>query len=1096
MGAAQYRFLPWARRGLSGVIPTADTGAPLPQHARVSAGLTVTNAGSHSVDLSLYGPGDIIGLDPRQIIRSEPRPNSTDTEPNYLAAIEFDSPTLPWLFTPAAANAQARLRPWLVLVVLETNGPDAVPPPRTERQRPLPFVTLTAAQVNRQLPDLSQSWAWAHSQLLVEQGVNTSNVAGLNGDPARNLSRIVCPTRLKPMTSYMACLVPAFDLGVLRGIGGTPDPAALLKPAWDPAQPADLMLPLYFHWDFATGPEGDFESLARELKPRIPPPDIGTVPMYIWDALPGLHDATPAAVRDKPVLMDGALRATQGVPARLNEISPAFQKAITAEINAPADLADNSAPDAARAIAAPIYGGMHARAARVASNAPAWLRELNLDPRARIAAGLGAEVVRTHQEIFMQACWEQVGKVLEANALLNQGRLAAEALARLHTRFQTLPPARQLAIAGPLHTRVKLDSLTVEASVARSSLPDASLSPAFRRMTAARRPAVRAAARVKGVAAQVALVERMAPGQVSVDPNEFTPDGITGLRGLAALGRVPGPDTKIDLAPLGLDAKVQGAQVLQMQAAARTITGTRLPVGPRADLATIGMVSTAHIDAAQTLIEAAGIGAVGNVLTTLITTATTAPRARGYLMEMQNGVPTAGAMDVLAGGQIVLRTARTSPDRVLATLDSTMMSSGNLGDMLRELPLGTLGGAVPATIERDSAGRLEAFTLRETLIGGRRRRTKTKRRPEGITAPVGELLRDRAVLERFTTGFAKTIDALQINVTSLAPRLVPFDLARAATATATRLNPRTTVPARLATMVQAGGRDLLAANWPWIIVPATVDRIMAAPELPEPSYARLAALDRDAFLPGADRIQPNSITLLETNPRFIEAYMVGLNHEMNRELLWRRYPTDQRGTPFRHFWDWEDGGPDIGQIHGFANAPLGHNTRGGAAGGNLVLLVRGALLRRYPNATIMAWRAVRDGSRQKLMPNPGPADLALPAFFGHFAPDISFAGFDLTREAIIGGEGWFFVIQQQVTEPRFGFDEAPANAAPATPGNWLDARWIDTGTLPGQHLNMAGRLANTTAAGVQYARDAAHIAAVALQRPFRLAVHARHLTAI
>ena len=31
--------------------------------------------------------------------------------------------------------------------------------------------------------------------------------------------------------------------------------------------------------------------------------------------------------------------------------------------------------------------------------------------------------------------------------------------------------------------------------------------------------------------------------------------------------------------------------------------------------------------------------------------------------------------------------------------------------------------------------------------------------------------------------------------------------------------------------------------------------------------------------------------------------MVGLNHEMARELLWREYPTDQRGSYFRQFWD-------------------------------------------------------------------------------------------------------------------------------------------------------------------------------------------------
>ena len=31
--------------------------------------------------------------------------------------------------------------------------------------------------------------------------------------------------------------------------------------------------------------------------------------------------------------------------------------------------------------------------------------------------------------------------------------------------------------------------------------------------------------------------------------------------------------------------------------------------------------------------------------------------------------------------------------------------------------------------------------------------------------------------------------------------------------------------------------------------------------------------------------------------------MVGLNHEFARKLLWRDYPTDQRGSYFRQFWD-------------------------------------------------------------------------------------------------------------------------------------------------------------------------------------------------
>ena len=68
-------------------------------------------------------------------------------------------------------------------------------------------------------------------------------------------------------------------------------------------------------------------------------------------------------------------------------------------------------------------------------------------------------------------------------------------------------------------------------------------------------------------------------------------------------------------------------------------------------------------------------------------------------------------------------------------------------------------------------------------------------------------------------------------------------------------------------------------------------------------YKPLADISSELFLPNINLIEPNSITLLETNQRFIEAYMVGLNHEFARELLWREYPTDQRGSYFRQFWD-------------------------------------------------------------------------------------------------------------------------------------------------------------------------------------------------
>ena len=104
--------------------------------------------------------------------------------------------------------------------------------------------------------------------------------------------------------------------------------------------------------------------------------------------------------------------------------------------------------------------------------------------------------------------------------------------------------------------------------------------------------------------------------------------------------------------------------------------------------------------------------------------------------------------------------------------------------------------------------------------------------------------------------------------------------------------------------------------------------------------------------------------------------MVGLNHEFARELLWREYPTDQRGSYFRQFWDVAripqhvDDHPRRRCARSCAtsrrSAPgaelrLG-DARQAPAGGQpaedeVVLSIRGELLKRYPNAVIYAHRA-------------------------------------------------------------------------------------------------------------------------------------------
>lgn len=79
-------------------------------------------------------------------------------------------------------------------------------------------------------------------------------------------------------------------------------------------------------------------------------------------------------------------------------------------------------------------------------------------------------------------------------------------------------------------------------------------------------------------------------------------------------------------------------------------------------------------------------------------------------------------------------------------------------------------------------------------------------------------------------------------------------------------------------------------------------KIMAHPEFNIPAMEYLVEQNPDYLLPGINDLKENSVLLLETNNKFIESYLVGLNHEMSRELLWREFPTDMRGSYFRTFW--------------------------------------------------------------------------------------------------------------------------------------------------------------------------------------------------
>lgn len=246
--------------------------------------------------------------------------------------------------------------------------------------------------------------------------------------------------------------------------------------------------------------------------------------------------------------------------------------------------------------------------------------------------------------------------------------------------------------------------------------------------------------------------------------------------------------------------------------------------------------------------------------------------------------------------------------------------------------------------------------------------------------------------------------------------------------------------------------------------------------------------------------------------------MVGLNHEMARELLWREYPTDQRGSYFRQFWDASaavererasgkdeeqiiEKYRDIPAIHIWKESPI-EKIHGIVQPENGVLLIRGELLLRYPATVIYAIKVEEldlANNNKPILPDTDKK-IKEPIFRGTIPPDITFLGFDTELKDLLGNEegdpGYFFIIQQQPSEPRFGIDNPKDPLVdPPSLKSWNDLNWehVISSLGSNNYIDLEGPLNGLKIDSVMWGSHAADFAYILLQQPVRIAVHAREL---
>ena len=1107
--AVSYQFLPWVRRGLAVALNNPDnlgTQPLLPARASAPVGVILAgaNAGTpiNPLQMALHGPGDVIGIDTRLVLRTDPKPQARNFEPNYLAIVDFDPPDFPWMLTPAQANADDRLRPWLVLVVLDRARTGV---PKMPSNGPLPTIRIPGADVKSELPGLGESWSWSHAQVVSKAVDNSGIQTDLQHDPASNASRLVCPRRLEPNKDYVACVVPAFEPGRLRGLGlsdSNPAGMAALGPAWDTSIVADVLLPVYFHWEFSTGPAGDFESLARRLRTpsaykNTPIGDalahVGTAPMGVDDLLNG---STPGL----EATMEGALvplSYTPGAPPNGTQADSLAIIVNTPQENVVNPVGNGSTNAAGRRLEVkpPMVGAWHARKHQAAKTefGKHWVVDLNLNPRYRGAAGYGAEVVRQNQESFVDAAWDQIGTILDAEMRLNLTRLAIEAQRALKTKhFDVLPPERLLQVMGPALPRIEAlagdgtgfkiagQMGSLGGQIDRSSLPVAMMDTALRRAISPARRSLRMASRLTRsiealplqAARYVGAMARASGKPAAFSVNAFVPDGILGTKAFDTVDLTGASGRQLDLSASGLGRQFTVGQVRQITAAARQGADLLKRSGvPELKIRSgQGVITDLHVERFGLL--AASIPTVQStdwiVVSKSIQTLSTGG-VEGFLIEANRKSGSLQfstvRLDARSGGLRLDKPLIQAFDHLRAEvrarnaavpLAGIKLGNVRIADIRR---FGTAGvfAALPVNALVSTPGAaLPSFVLNEDFefagrVGGQVLPT--------VSLTVPPLLRDRDVLRRYAAATSGTQNAWRdaYAVSRVVVMAVDFGVTTAAAVIRLRTQPDATLSARLASIVSVSNlaantanefvashlslNDALARQR--FMIPALFDRVMAWPKLPEALYERLAKYDKNAFMPGVDGIPQDLVMLVRVNQHFIDSFMAGANFEMNSELLWRGFPTDLRGTPFQRFWGRLLLGPapayplipldDMQPMHLWGPQPLGNRVDPVAGDPDRVaLLVRGQLLRRYPNTSVYAWKKT-NGADTLLKDADGQRPdgaVELPVFSGVIGEDITFFGFDIDHDQI---EKWCFVLEEQMTEPRFGFDvEEPVADQPRT----------------------------------------------------------------
>lgn len=435
---ANVYIFPYLRKGISCSITSSGTNKKNRADVPITLGVQMNNVSTnenktHELEgqiIQLMGPADVKSISSRAINMISPPENSeVRLFKDYMPFIEFYEEDLPWRYTPVKTD-DADFHPWMALIAVKEDEVEFKTLNGGTKQA---IIKVTSEDRYKEIfPDKDLLSKLAHVQIDSNVPVNSNNINSLlDENPDCGISRILCASKLEIDTSYVAILIPAYKLGRLAGLGQSVSDVLLGQCAWEDTladqskQTEGLTFPYYKKWKFRTSIIiADFKTLASRLF-FTPDEEYEHMKAFMdvdisQSGLNNIHynyeeviDVPAVLTLDfkNPVIRQEDKDYTNSLHELL-KLNPVLKENETGEINM-----DNDPW-----VVPPIYGARHLLTTQsdFVNDKKDVVKEVNLELKNRIVAGLGSSIVKKNQEEFVHRAWKKVEKINQINQAIRE----------------------------------------------------------------------------------------------------------------------------------------------------------------------------------------------------------------------------------------------------------------------------------------------------------------------------------------------------------------------------------------------------------------------------------------------------------------------------------------------------------------------------------------------------------------------------------------------------------------------------------------------------------------------------------------------------